>query len=123
MTNPNPPNTLDEPNINPLTSLIRYRVTQEYQKYHNDASFEANGKDFWIDQIVWKLAEALREQPSPTKPDIELDEIKPCMCVDVELGSYDNQAVLKVPDTVMIRRNTPERERSDIVCVDSVSLS
>lgn len=42
-----------------LREAIRYRVTQEYQKYHNDLTFDTNGKDFWIEQIVTKLADSL----------------------------------------------------------------
>ena len=44
-----------------VRELIRYRVTQEYQKYHNEAGFKYSGKEFWVDQIVWKLGEALEE--------------------------------------------------------------
>ena len=36
---------------------IKYRVEQEYEKYHNETTFEINGKDFWIEQITWKLAD------------------------------------------------------------------
>lgn len=42
-----------------LKKEIRYRVEQEYEKYHNDTTFEYEGKDFWIEQIVWKLASSL----------------------------------------------------------------
>lgn len=45
-----------------LKKSIRYRVEQEYKKYHNDTSFKYNGKDFWIEQIVWKLAETITDQ-------------------------------------------------------------
>jgi hypothetical protein len=42
-----------------LKGVIRYRVCQEYEKYHNDVSFKFNGEDFWIEQIVWKLSETI----------------------------------------------------------------
>lgn len=43
-----------------LKAEIKYRVEQEYEKYHNDHTFELNGKDFWVEQIVWKLADTTR---------------------------------------------------------------
>lgn len=48
---------------NPLDSELReaieYRVREEYKKYHNDHTTKWNGKDFWIEQIVWKLGESI----------------------------------------------------------------
>lgn len=38
---------------------IKYRVEQEYEKYHNDTTFEYNGVDFWREQIENKLSDTL----------------------------------------------------------------
>lgn len=40
---------------------IKYRVEQEYQKYHNEVGFKYSGKDFWIEQIVKKLSSTLTQ--------------------------------------------------------------
>ncbi len=42
-----------------IKEAISYRVREEYEKYHNDVTTKYNGKDFWIEQIVWKLDDAL----------------------------------------------------------------
>lgn len=43
--------------------------------------------------------------------------VKPCACVDVEIGSYDNQVELTPP--LPLRRNTPDGEVARTVCVDA----
>lgn len=48
--------------VDEIRKEIKYRVEQEYEKYHNESSFEHNGKDFWIEQIVWKLGEVIEAQ-------------------------------------------------------------
>lgn len=41
---------------------IRYRVRQEYEKYHNPHTMRLNGKDFWLEQVVNKLGESFEKQ-------------------------------------------------------------
>lgn len=41
-----------------------------------------------------------------------------CKCVDVQVGSYDNQVTVRIPTTVELRYNTPERPGRETVCLD-----
>lgn len=41
-----------------------------------------------------------------------------CNCKDVEVGTYKNQIILKVPDNITLRYNNPEREIITEVCID-----
>ena len=54
------------------------------------------------------------EMPT-TPPNIE----RRCQCVDVEIGSYDNQVLLVIPKTVTLRMNNPERTIRKTVAVDA----
>lgn len=47
--------------LSPIRRDIKYRVEQEYAKYHNNVTFKFNGEDFWKEQIVWKLGETLED--------------------------------------------------------------
>ena len=42
-----------------ISKEIKYRVRQEYKKYHNDLTFKWNGKGYWAEQIVSKLTDTL----------------------------------------------------------------
>lgn len=42
-----------------LKDEIKYRVEQEYQKYHNQMTFDYNGLSFWREQIENKLSDTL----------------------------------------------------------------
>jgi CRISPR/Cas system-associated protein Cas10 (large subunit of type III CRISPR-Cas system) len=54
-------NTGNKSELEIIQEEIRYRVEQEYQKYHNEVGFKYSGKDFWIQQIVDKLSATLSE--------------------------------------------------------------
>lgn len=41
-----------------------------------------------------------------------------CLCVDVKVGSYDNQVTVRVADTVDLRYNAPGRELRETVGLD-----
>ena len=57
---PNPSPTVSDEELRKLIQdEIRYRVEQEYEKYHNQFTFDQNGLSFWIDQIVDKLSDTL----------------------------------------------------------------
>ena len=41
-----------------------------------------------------------------------------CNCVDVQIGSYDNQVTVRIPDNIDIPYNSPERPLRETVCLD-----
>ena len=41
-----------------------------------------------------------------------------CLCVDVQVGSYDNQVTVQVADSVDLRYNAPGRELRETVALD-----
>ncbi len=42
-----------------------------------------------------------------------------CQCHNVEIGTYNNQVILKAPDNIKIFANSPDRERKYTVGVDN----
>ena len=41
-----------------------------------------------------------------------------CLCVDVQIGSYDNQVTVRIPDNIDIPYNSPEQPLRETVCLD-----
>lgn len=42
-----------------------------------------------------------------------------CNCVNVEMGSYDNQVAVPVPDYIELLMNAPGQARRETVCIDA----
>jgi len=41
-----------------------------------------------------------------------------CNCINIKIGSYDNQIELKIPNNIKLEYNNPEKEKRKTVCID-----
>ena len=82
------------------------RFKEKFYELAVDGHFMRDGQE-----IILAALEAYKQQQ---------EKAGACCCPEgVTFGDYQNQVELKVPDTVSLYRNTPEREKRETVCIDA----